>query len=82
MRGDQDAVAAKNCDGVRWRATTHKLRQLLRHVITSRYRALYVGGAQAPPAAIYGRADNGGGPCAVSDGKEATVMVKSGMTAL
>ena len=55
VRGDREAVATDDRDGVRRRATTRKLRRLLRHEITSRYRTLDVGGVQAPPAAIYGR---------------------------
>ena len=35
--------------------------------ITSRYRTLDVGGAQSPPAAIYGRGFNKGWSCVVFD---------------
>ena len=82
VRCAREAAAADDRDGVRRRATTRKLRRLLRRVITSCYRTFDVGGAQAPPAAIYGQADDGGRPCAVSDGAEVAAMVKSGMTAL
>ena len=58
-RGDREAVAADNHDGVKRRATTRKLRRLLRRVITSRDQTLDVGGAQAPPAAIYERGIRG-----------------------
>ena len=37
VRGNQEAVAADDHDGVRWRAITRKLRRLLRRVITSPY---------------------------------------------
>ena len=43
VRGDQEAVAANNRDGVRRRTTTRKLRRLLRRVITSRYQTLDMG---------------------------------------
>ena len=55
IHGDREAVTADDRDDVRRRATTQKLMRLLRREITSRYRTLGVGGAQAPPAAIYGR---------------------------
>ena len=70
VRDDQEAVVAEDRDGVRRRATTRKLRWLLRRVITLRYRTLEGGGAQAPPAAIYVRADDGGAPCVVSMGRK------------
>ena len=80
--GDRKAVATDSRDGVRQRLMTRKVRRLLRREIIPRYRNLDVRGSQAPPAEIYGRADNGGGPCAVSDGTEAAAMVKSCMMAL
>ena len=56
------------CDGVRRRRL---LRRLTRHKITSRYTTLTAEGAPGPPEASDVRADDGGGPCAVSDWAEA-----------
>ena len=49
VHGDQEAVAADDCDGVRRHATTRKLKRLLRRAIPSRSPILDVWGAQAPP---------------------------------
>ena len=49
----REAVAVDDRDGVRQRVTTRKARRLLRREITPHHRTLDVGGAQAPPAAIY-----------------------------
>ena len=69
------------CDGVRRRRL---LRWLTRHEIPSRYKTLTAeaDGALGPPEASDVRADDGGGPCAVSDGTEAAAMLKSCWTAL
>ena len=69
-------VAASN--GVRRRRL---LRRLTRHEIASRYRTLTAEGALGTLEASDERDDDGGGPCAVSDGAEAAVMVKSWLTA-
>ena len=79
--GDQEAVAAEDCGDVRRRATTRNFRRLTRREIASRYRTLTADGSQEPPEAIHGQGFNDGGPCAVADWAEATVMVKSCMTA-
>ena len=79
--GDREAIAGRRataCDGVRRRRL---LRRLCGHEIASRYRTLTREGAPGPPEAIDVRDDDGGGPCAVSDGAEAAVMVKSWLTA-
>ena len=72
-------MIAMACDGVRQR---RQLRRLTRHEIASRYRTLTAEGAPGPPEASDVRADDGGGPCTVSDGAEEAAMVKSCWTAL
>ena len=67
------------CEGVRRRRL---LRRLTRHKIASRYRTLTAEGAPGTSEASDVRADDGGGPCAVSDGTEARAMVKFFWTAL
>ena len=67
------------CDGVRQRCL---LGRLTRHEIASRYRTRTAEGAPGPLEAIDVRDDDGGGPCAVSDGAEDTAIVKSCWTAL
>ena len=64
------------CDGVRQR---RQLRRLTRHKIASRYRTLTAEGATGPPEASDVRGDDGGGPCAVSDGAEVPAIVNSCM---
>ena len=54
------AVTDDDRDGVRRRTTTCKVRRLLRRKISPRYQTLDVGGAQAPPAAMYRRGFNKG----------------------
>ena len=61
---------------------TRRLRRLMRDKIASRYRTLTAEGAPGPPEASDVRADDGGGPCAVSDGAEVAAMVESCWTAL
>ena len=70
-------VAASN--GVRRRRL---LRRLTRHEIASRYRTLTAEGALGTLEASDERDDDGGGPCAVLEGAEATAMIKSCWTAL
>ena len=67
VRGDREAVATAGPDGVRRRATTRKLRQLLQREIASRYRTLTVDGSQGPLAATCGPGFDDGGLCAVCD---------------
>ena len=67
---------------MRHRATTQNLRRLTRDEIALRYRTLTAEGAPGPLEASDVRADDYGGPCAVSDGAEVAAMVKSGITAL
>ena len=71
-------MIAMACDGVRQR---RQLRRLCGHEIASRYRTLTAEGAPGPPEASDVRDDDGGGPCAVSDGAEAATIVKSYWTA-
>ena len=47
VHGDQEAIAADNCDGVQQRAS-------LRREIAFWYEALTTDGSQGPPEAIYG----------------------------
>ena len=79
--GIREAVAAADRDGVRRRASRRQLRRLTRRKIASRYRTLTTEGAPGPSKASDVGADDGGGQCVVSDGAEATAMVKSCMTA-
>ena len=67
------------CDDVQ----RHRLlRWLTHHEIASRYRSLTAEGDPGPPEASDVQDNDGGEPCAVSDGAEAAVMVKSCLTAL
>ena len=52
-----------------------------RREISPHYQTLSTEGAQGPPEASDVQADDGGGPCVVSDEAEAAVMVKSCLTA-
>ena len=66
------------CEGVRGRRL---FRQLTRHKIASLYRTLTAEGALGLPEASDVRGNDGGGPCAVSDGAEVAAIVKSYWTA-
>ena len=75
--GDREAIAGRRataCDSVQRRCL---LRRLTRRKISSRYQTLSTEGAPGPPAASDVRADDGGRPCAVSNGAEVAAMVKS-----
>ena len=69
----REAVDAK---GLRQRASRHLLRRLLCRKIASRYGTLNVGGAQAPPAVIYGRGLTRDGHALFPLGSDATIMVE------
>ena len=74
--GDREAIAANDCDGLRRRATTRKLRRLLRRKIPSRYPILGVWGTQVPPAAIYGQVSTRDGHPLFPIESDAFVMVE------
>ena len=70
VNGDREAIAANDCDDMRWRTTTRKVRRLLRHKITPRYETLYTGGPLGPPETSSVQDIDDGGPCADADGAE------------
>ena len=49
VHGDREIIAADDRDGVQWRATTSKVRRLLRRKITPRYETLYTVGVPQVP---------------------------------
>ena len=79
--GEREAIAGRRataCESVRRRRL---LRWLTRRKISPRYQTLRTDGAPEPPEASGVQDDDGGGPCAVSDGAEAATMVQSYWTA-